>query len=378
MAILTEEQEMLKDAASAWAQERSPISAYRKLRNSGAPLGYDPAQFRDMAEMGWAGIIVPEEFGGADFGYLSMGVVLEQLGRTLTPSPLVTSSLAVVSGLRLAGSAAQKEEWLPGIAGGEAVATLALDEGARHDPLGVALSAKKVKGGWKLDGEKRPVLHGMSAAVAVVAARTSGAPGDEEGVTLFLVRTDAPMLTRTPLLEVERRGAAIYSFKGLQLGEEDVLGEAGKGAALMERMLDCARAGLAAEMLGSALQAFEITLDYLKTRVQFGKLIGSFQALQHRVAGLYGELELTRSATEAALSALDLDSPEAPELVSLAKALAGDTFRRIASAMIQLHGGIGMTDEHDAGLFLKRARVADMSYGTSGFHRERYAALLNY
>jgi|CXWL01.1.fsa_nt_gi alkylation response protein AidB-like acyl-CoA dehydrogenase len=379
MAVLTEEQEMLKDAAQAWARERSPISAYRKLRTGGAALGYDPALFEDMAAMGWTGIIVPEEFGGADFGYLSMGVVLEQLGRTLTPSPLVTSSLAVVSGLRVAGTPAQKEQWLPRIATGDAVATLAIDEGARHDPLGVALTAKKVKsGGWKLDGEKRPVLHGMSADVAIVAARTSGAAGQAEGLTLFIVKNDAPKLTRTPLHEVERRGAAIWNFAGVQVGDDAMLGEVGKGAALLERMLDCARAGLAAEMLGSAIEAFEVTLAYLKTRTQFGQLIGSFQALQHRAAALYGELELARSATEAALIALDADSPEAPELVSLAKALAGDTFRRVASAMIQLHGGIGMTDEHDSGLFLKRARVADASYGSAGFHRERYAALLNY
>ncbi|GAN00305.1 acyl-CoA dehydrogenase family protein [alpha proteobacterium U9-1i] len=378
MAILSEEQVMLKDAASAWARDRSPIAAYRKLRNSGALQGYDSALFAEIAEMGWAGIVAPEEHGGADFGFMSMGVVLEQLGRTLTPSPLVNSSLAAVIGLRRAGSAAQQQHWLPKIAAGEAVVTIAVDEGAQHNPLAVALKAEKSRGNWLLNGEKRPVLHGMGASAVLVAARTSGAAGDVEGLTLFIVPTNAPKLSKASLAEVEQRGAAIYTFNGVELGADAIVGEVGKAASVLDHMLDCARAGLAAEMLGSASAAFDITLAYLKTRLQFGQLIGSFQALQHRAAALYGELELTRSAVEAALEALDAQSPQARELVSLAKALAGDTFKRVSGEMIQLHGGIGMTDEHDAGLFYKRARVADMSYGSAAYHRERYAALTGY
>jgi alkylation response protein AidB-like acyl-CoA dehydrogenase len=375
LAILTEEQRLLRDSASDWARERSPVSAWRKIERHGAGLGYDPEVFAEMAQMGWAGILVPEVHGGVDFGFLSFGALLEQTGRTLTSSPLVVSSMAAVTGLKVAGSAAQKEKWLPPIARGEAIMTLAVDEGARHDPEHIRMEATKLKGGYRLKGEKRPVLHGMAADAAIIAARTSGMPGDRRGITLFLASTAAAGLTRTELHEVERRGAAIFAFADVDVANAEVLGVVGGGADVLEEMLDGARAGMAAEMLGAAQGAFDATLTHLKTRVQFGRLIGEFQALQHRAASLFGELVLTRSAVEAALSALDENAADRRQLASLAKALAGDTFRRVAGEMIQMHGGIGMTEEHDAGLYLKRARTSDMNFGTAGFHRERYGAL---
>ncbi len=375
MAVLNEEQKLLSDAAEAWARERSPISAWRRLRNSDG--GYDRAIFAEMAEMGWAGIVTPEEYGGADFGFLSMGLVLEQIGRTLTASPLTVSTLAAATGIKLAGTAAQKQEWLPAIARGEAVVTIACDEAPRHHPRAIKLEAKKnTRGGYVLSGEKRPVLHGMAANAAIVGARTSGAPGDRDGVTLFIVPGAAVNLRRSELHEVERRGAAVFAFENVEVSRDAVLGEVDRGVEVLGAILDAAAAGIAAEMLGAAHEAFDITLAYLKTRVQFGRFIGEFQALQHRAAALYGELVLTRSAVEAALTALDDNAPDKSELVSLAKALAGDAFRRVACEMVQMHGGIGMTEEHDAGLFLKRARTSDMSFGTSAFHRERYAALI--
>jgi alkylation response protein AidB-like acyl-CoA dehydrogenase len=374
VAVLTEEQSLLVDAAAAWARERSPVSAWRQVQRSGG--GHDAALFAEMAQMGWTGIVVPEEFGGADFGYLSMGALLEQTGATLTASPLVVSCLAAASGLKLAGTPAQKQAWLPAIASGEAIVTLAIDEGSRHEPGKLALQATRTKRGYRLSGEKRPVPHGMSAHACIVAARTLGAAGAHAGLTLFLLRTDASKLARAELHEVERRGAAIYAFDGVEAGEADMLGVPGEGGEVLDHMLDCASAGVAAEMLGGAQAAFELTLAYLKTRVQFGRRIGEFQALQHRAASLYGELALTRSSVEAALTALDENAEDRRALVSLAKALAGDTFRRVAGEMIQMHGGIGMTEEHDAGLFLKRARVSDMSFGTAAFHRERYGALI--
>lgn len=374
MAVLSDEQKLLSDAAAAWAQERSPISAWRRLRN--ADGGYDRAAFADMAAMGWAGIITPEEYGGADFGLLSIGLLLEQLGRTLTASPLVVSSLAAVTGLKRFGTLPQKQRWLPAIASGEAVVAIACDEAPRHDPRGIRLEARETAEGYVLTGEKRPVLHGMAANAAIVAARTSSAPGNRDGLTLFVVRADAENLRRVELHEVERRGAAVFTFDNVSVGKADILGEADRGAEALEDILDAAAVGTAAEMLGGAHQAFEITLAYLKTRAQFGRLIGEFQALQHRAAAIYGELVLTRSALEAALMALDENAADRRELVSLAKALAGDTFRQTAREMVQMHGGIGMTEEHDAGLFLKRACAADLSFGASAYHRERYAALV--
>jgi alkylation response protein AidB-like acyl-CoA dehydrogenase len=378
MAVLTEEQSMLRDAARTWTQEKSPVSAFRKMRDSGAPLGYDPAAFAEMAEMGWTGVIIPEEYGGSDFGYLSLGLVLEETGRTLTASPLLATALASASALILGGTAAQKEAWLPKIASGEAVATLAIEEGPHHAPEKVALAAAKSGAGYSLSGKKTFVLEGMAASLFVVSARTAGTPGDKEGITLFLVPADAKGVSRKQLKLADSRGAAIVEFDKVEVGADAVLGEAGKGWELLEKVLDRARAGLAAEMLGSAIQAFETTLDYLKTRVQFGQVIGSFQALQHRAAKMFTDLELARSCVEAALTAIDNDSPDVPELVSLAKAKVGDTLHLVSNEMVQMHGGIGMTDAHDAGFYLKRARAAEATFGGQAYHRDRYARINGY
>jgi alkylation response protein AidB-like acyl-CoA dehydrogenase len=378
MAVLTEEQSMLRDAARTWTQEKSPVSAFRKMRDSGAPLGYDPAAFNEMAEMGWTGVIIPEEYGGSDFGYLSLGLVLEETGRTLTASPLLSTALAAASALILGGTDAQKEAWLPKIAAGETVGTLAIEEGPHHAPEKVALAATKSGSGYSLSGTKTFVLEGMAAGVFVVSARTSGKPGDKEGITLFLVPADAKGLSRKQLKLADSRGAAVLTFDKVEVGADGVLGEAGKGWDLLEKVLDRARAGLAAEMLGSAIQAFDTTLDYLKTRVQFGQVIGSFQALQHRAAKMFTDLELARSCVEAALTAIDNDSPDVPELVSLAKAKVGDTLHLVSNEMVQMHGGIGMTDAHDAGFYLKRARAAEAAYGGQAYHRDRYARINGY
>ena len=378
MAVLTEEQSMLRDQARAWSQETSPVSAFRKMRDAGSPLGYDPATFADMAAMGWAGVIVPEAYDGSDFGYLSLGLILEETGRTLTASPLLASGLAAASALILGGNDAQKQAWLPKIAAGELVATLAVDEGARHAPEKVALKATKSAAGYTLAGDKAFVLEGMAAGLLIVSARTGGQPGETDGISLFLVPADAPGVTRTPLQLIDSRGAADITFRDVQLGADARLGEEGKGWPLLEGTLDRARAGLAAEMLGAALQAFDMTLDYLKTRVQFGQVIGGFQALQHRAAKMFGELELTRSCVEAALSAIDGGAADTAELCSLAKAHAGDTLFLVSNELIQMHGGIGMTDAHDAGFYLKRARAAEAAFGNRAYHRERFARLNGY
>ncbi|MDR3508167.1 MAG: acyl-CoA dehydrogenase family protein [Caulobacteraceae bacterium] len=378
MAVLTEEQSMLRDAARTWTQDKSPVSAFRKVRDSGSDIGYDPAIFAEMAEMGWTGVIIPEEFGGSDFGYLSLGLVLEETGKTLTASPLLSSALAGASAIILGGGDAQKAEWLPKIASGEVVATLAVDEGAHHAPEKIALKAVKSGDGWTLTGEKSFVLEGLAAGLFVVAARTSGQPGDTDGISLFLVPGDAKGLTRHQRKLADSRGCAALTFTDVTVGAGALLGEADKGWSLLEKTLDRARAGLAAEMLGAATQAFETTLDYLKTRVQFGQLIGSFQALQHRAAKMFTELELTRSAVEAALAAIDNDTPDVPELASLAKARMGDTLHLISNEMVQMHGGIGMTDAHDAGLYLKRARACEAAFGSQSYHRDRYARINGY
>src|SRR5471032_1428455 len=233
MAVLTEEQSMLRDAARTWMQEKSPVSAFRKVHDGGSALGYDPAAFAEMAAMGWAGVIIPEEYGGSDFGYLSLGLVLEETGRTLTSSPLLSTALAAASALILGGTAAQKEAWLPKIAAGEAVCTLAIEEGPHHAPEKAALAATKSGAGYSLSGKKTFVLEGMAAAVFVVSARTSGKPGEADGITLLLVPADAKGVSRKALKLADSRGAAIVSFENVEVGADAVLGEVGKGYALL-------------------------------------------------------------------------------------------------------------------------------------------------
>jgi alkylation response protein AidB-like acyl-CoA dehydrogenase len=378
MAVLSEEQSMLRDAARAWTQEKSPVTAFRKLRDSNNELGFDAAVWSEMGEMGWAGVIIPEEYGGSDFGYVGLGLVLEETGRTLTASPLLSTALVGASALVLGGSEVQKQEWLPKLAAGEAIATLAVDEGPHHHPERTALAATKSGSGYSLSGSKTFVLEGLAADLIVVAARTSGAAGDTAGITLFLVRGDAKGLTRKALHLADSRGHAQLQFDNVEVGAEAVLGGVDAGWDLLEQILDRARAGLAAEMLGAAAQAFEVTLDYLKTRTQFGQLIGSFQALQHRAAKMYTEIELSRSAVEAALQAIDDRANNVPEMVSLAKARIGDTLHLVSSEMVQMHGGIGMTDAHDAGFYLKRARVCEAAFGGQTYHRDRYARIHGY
>ena len=378
MAVLNEEQSMLRDAAKSWTQEKSPVTAFRKMRDSGVEIGYDVKAWNEMAEMGWAGVIVPEAFGGSDFGYLSIGLILEELGRTLTASPLLASAVAGASALVLGGTDAQKSAWLTRIAEGTAVATLAIDEGAHHAPEKVALAATKSGAGYSLSGTKTFVLEGMAADLLIVSARTSGKPGDTAGITLFLVPADTKGVSRKRLALADSRGAANISFDKVEVGADAVLGPVDGGWDLLEKTLDRARAGVCAEMLGAAVQAFETTLDYLKVRVQFGQVIGSFQALQHRAAKMFTDLELARSAVEAALQAIDAGTPDVPELVSLAKAKMGDTFHLVSNEMVQMHGGIGMTDAHDAGFYLKRARACEAAYGNQSYHRDRYAKIQGY
>ena len=378
MAVLNEEQSMLRDAAKSWTQEKSPVTAFRKMRDSGVEIGYDAKAWNEMAEMGWAGVIIPEEYGGSAFGYLSIGLILEEMGRNLTASPLIASGVGAASALVLGGSDAQKSEWLPKIADGSVVGALAVDEGAHHAPEKVALEATKSGAGYSLSGAKSFVIEGLAANLLVVSARTSGKPGDKDGITLLLVPADAKGVSRKRLALADSRGAANITFDKVEVGTDAVLGAVDKGWDVLEKTLDRVRAALAAEMLGAANQAFETTLDYLKVRVQFGQVIGSFQALQHRAAKMFTDLELARSAVEAALQAIDADSPDVPELVSLSKAKMGDVFHLVSNEMVQMHGGIGMTDAHDAGFYLKRARAAEAAFGSPSYHRDRYARINGY
>ena len=262
MAVLNEEQSMLRDAAKSWTQEKSPVTAFRKMRDSGVEIGYDANAWNEMAEMGWAGVIIPEEYGGSAFGYLSMGLILEELGRTLTASPLIASGVGAASALVLGGSDAQKSEWLPKIAEGTVVGALAVDEGPHHAPEKVALAATKSGAGYSLSGTKTFVIEGLAANLLVVSARTSGKPGDKDGITLFLVPADAKGVSRKRLALADNRGAANITFDKVEVGADAVLGAADKGWDVLEKTLDRVRAALAAEMLGSATSGLSASMAW--------------------------------------------------------------------------------------------------------------------
>jgi alkylation response protein AidB-like acyl-CoA dehydrogenase len=376
--VLTEEQQMLRDSARAFADEKLPVSQLRALRQKGGEEGYDKAAWKEMVDLGFAGVIVPEEFGGSGFGYVGLGQVLEAQGRTIASSPLISTALIGASALMLAGNEKQKAAYLPKIASGDLITALAVDEGPHHDPSHIATTAKKSGSGFTLSGEKRYVVDGAAADLLIVAARTSGKPGDATGITLFLVPGSAKGITRVALKTLDAHPAANVSFSDVQVGADAVLGAVDSGYGTLEAILDRARIGLAAEMLGASDAAFEMTSEYLKVRKQFGQLIGSFQSLQHRAAIMFTELELTRSCVAAALDALDRNANNIPELASLAKARAGETLHLVSNETVQMHGGIGMTDAHDSGLYMKRARVLEALYGSEAFHRDRYARLGGY
>ena len=375
---LNDEQTILKHGAHEFFKERMPVKQLRELRDRDDGTGFDRTLWREMAGLGWAGILIPEDHGGAGFGYKGMGQVMEEAGRTLAASPLASTALLAAPLLLASASEAQQAKLLPAMAAGDLLMALAHDETPRHAPTRIATQVDKRGGGFVLNGAKTFVVDGHVAAHLIVVARSSGARDARTGISLFLVdaKTRGVMCTRTHM--VDNRNAAQISFDNVELGADALLGTLGEGYGPLEQVLDGARAALAAEMLGTGLEAFERTLAYLKLRRQFGVVIGTFQALKHRAALMFCELELTRSAVLGALDALDNGHRDSAALCSLAKAKACDMLELISAEAVQMHGGIGMTDAEEIGFFLKRARVAQQWLGDASFHRDRYASLLGF
>jgi acyl-CoA dehydrogenase len=371
--VLTEDQELLAKVAADFVREHSPVSRVRALRDANDPDGFSRKLWTEMAELGWLGIPYPESLGGADLGLAELAVVLEALGRVLAPEPFLSTVLLGGQALLRGGSEAQQSAWLPKLVKGEAVLTLAYQEPAsRYDLRRVDTRAERVRDGWRLSGEKIQVLDGHVADAILVSARTDGGAVDAEGIGLFLVTAGAEGLEVERQSRIDSRNASLLRLRGV--AAEEVAG----GAVLLERVVDLATAGLCAEMLGSMSEIFDVTLGYLRTREQFGTAIGSFQALKHRAAQVFIEIELARSAVMAATRALDEELEDASQLVALAKARCSDASVLVGNESIQMHGGIGMTDEYDMGFYLKRARVAEMTFGDAAHHRDRWARLSGY
>ena len=377
--VLTEDQELLAQTARDFVRTNSPVSRLRALRDAQDSVGFSRDMWQEMAQLGWAGILIPEEYGGAGMGLADLAVVLEAVGRNLAPEPFLSTVLLGGQLLVHAGSPKQKQTWLPGVATGEKILALAYQEArSRYDLNRVSTQATAEGDTWRLSGEKIQVLDGQSADALIVSARTSGEDSDPDGVTLFLLAPDTPGVAIVPQTRVDNRAAALVNLDGVKIGAESVIGTVGHGFQPLSHIVDLATVGLCAEMLGGMSQIFDDTLAYLKTREQFGVVIGSFQALKHRAAKVFMEIELCRSAVMAAANAADAGESDLVLLVSLAKARCSDAFILATNEGVQMHGGIGMTEEHDAGLYMKRARAEEMTFGDAAWHRDRWARLRDY
>lgn len=366
---LNDEQTMLRDTAKDFVADAAPVSHLRALRDANDPAGFSRDLWKQFAEMGFTGILIPEADGGLGLGHVEAGVVLEEIGRNLSPSPFLTTAIAAVEALKGTAHATQH---FPGILTGETVAALAIDEGPKHRAT-VAMQAERAGNGFRLTGRKQFVTHGHVADLLIVAARTAGAADQDEGITLFAVPRDAAKLSVTPERLADSSIAARMEFDGVEVDADAVIGEVDGGAANLKRLLAAGRAGAAAEMIGVGGGAMDMTVGYLKERKQFGLTIGSFQALQHRAAHLYSEMEVARAATLKAQQLLDAGDERAANAVSVAKAMTGLATTLAVQEGIQMHGGIGMTDEYDIGFYMKRARVLAEMFGDTNFHADALA-----
>lgn len=376
--ILTEEQTMLRDTAKQFFSEQVPISNLRKLRDEDNADGIDRDVWKQAAELGLAGILIPEAYGGTDFGMTGMGLVMEEAGRTLAATPLFSSSILSTLILLEAASEDQKQAILPAIAAGEMIVAVALEESGHHNPAAISLNAEKKDGGFILNGRKTFVLDGHIADKLIVVARSNGQKGDVNGLSLCLVDADAEGLKVSRSKMVDSRNSSEVTFENLTVSADMIIGTIDDGAAPLESALDQARILLSAEILGGVNEVFERTLEYLKERKQFGVPIGSFQALRHRASAMFSEIEICKAVVTFALSQSDKKSNQLARLASLTKARLGEASTLVSNEGLQMHGGIGMTDDVDIGLFMKRARVQLQILGDPGFHRERYARLNGY
>ena len=366
----SEEQEQLRDMVRRFLEAKSPSTEVRRLMDT--TDGYDPEVWAQMAnELALQSLHIPEEFGGQGYTFVELGIVLEEMGRVLLCAPYFSTVVLAADAIINAGTDAQKSELLPGIAGGETIAALAFTEpNGKWDASGIEMIASGAGDSYTLDGTKMFVIDGHLADCIVVAARRAGTSG-EEGISLFTVAGDAPGLTRTPLATMDQtRKQAKLEFSGVAATP---LGTPGEGWAALSKTLDQAAACLANEMVGGAQQVLDMSVEYAKVRVQFGRPIGSFQAIKHKCADMLLEVESGKSAAYYAAWAAAEDNEELPVAASLAKAYCSDAYFHAAAENIQIHGGIGFTWEHDAHLYFKRAKSSEILFGDATYHRELLA-----
>ncbi len=361
MELLSEDQQLIADSAAGFLRDGHSIAAFRAFRETGDDS--NSAILGELAAMGWMGIVIPEALGGVGLGYRAAGLIAEELGRNLTVSPFMSS--AILAGTALASAVGDTaKHWAHQIAAGDAVIALAMDETAKHRPERIATTVSGGTGSPRLNGRKTFVMDGGTADRLIVTAKRG------EDLCLVLCDPQAAGVTRAPQVMLDHRNVATMIFEDVAIAEADILAHGAIAEEILVKMLAAGRAIAAAEQLGVAKAAAEQTYDYLRTRKQFGVLIGQFQALQHRAADLYCELAQVSSLIAAALNALDADSVEVETLSRAAKAKMARVGRQATEEGVQMHGGIGMTDEMDLGLFMKRDRALTEFLGDAGYHTE--------
>ena len=376
--ILNEDEIMLRDTAEGFFADKAPVKALRKLRDEQDETGFDRGLWQEMADMGFTGVVIDEDHGGVDMGFMAAGLIAEQMGRNLSASPFLSTAILAATAIREGGTTEKKSEWLSKIAGGEAIIALALDEGVKHNPAATAATAEKSGNGFKINGHKAMVVDGHVADALIIAARTSGEAGDVDGISLFMVDPKSKGVSTERTIMVDARNAARIDLDNVEVSGDALLGALDDGMVVLNKVLSAGRAVAAAELLGAGGQAFDSTVAYIKERKQFGKIIGEFQSLQHRASHLYTELEIARSAVLAALSALDGNDPKAEIYCAMAKAKLGSVAKLASQEGVQMFGGVGMTDEYDIGLFMKRIRVLQELFGDAHYHMDGFAKANNY
>ena len=371
--VLTEEEVLLADTAKDFFAQHSPVSKVRELRANPKGLGYDAELWQKMVEMGWSAIPFPEELGGLGFSYQGLGAIFEMSGITLASSPLLNQTVLSGECLLNGANPKQLELYLERLISGEDCWSLAIEEFHRHAPDSVKTLAKKSGNGYIISGKKVFCFGGVGATHYLVSAVEEGA----SEVSLWIVEAQSPGITIHSLSSIDHRNVANIEFNQVVLTNEAKLSGIVSGKRALELALDKGRACLSSELLGITQTVFDMTIEYMKQRVQFDRPIASFQALQHRAAIMYTQIELARSAVKAALESIDAKDPDMSKLVSLAKALTSNVAELVTNEAVQLHGGIAVTDEYDLGFYLKRARVAQAALGDVEFHQARYASLIN-
>lgn len=370
----SEDHEMIRKSAADFVKGESSIERIRELLHD--PTGYSPELYKQMADSGWLGTVIPEDFGGIGLGYVDLVCIQEELGRGLIPEPLMNSAVLAANCILHGCVDAQKQEYLPQVVAGELKLTLAAyEKQGRYELNHIETTAKKDGDSYVLNGTKCFVSDAGSSDKMIVSARTSGSATDKEGITLFLVDPKADGLTQEAVTAVDRRPRAHVTLKDVKVPASAIVGVEGNGLEALEEAVDRATVALCAEMVGGMEISLQMSVGYSKERVQFGVPIGSFQALKHKAADMYVAIEIAKSATYYAAMALDEKMKDARSAISTAKALCSDAYLKVTKEAIQIYGGIGFTDEADVHLYYKRALATSVTFGDADYHRDRYATL---